>query len=176
MRSINIEMVFWATVNQDGATRLNSWVVAQGFTQTFGIDHDKTCAPVTWLASLWTICTIAACNDWLIHQMDVYNAYMNADLEEGIYIRHKTTSGIHQKRQSICPQAEKSYVWTKIIRSSMVQVSVFCNEQAQFYKIKIQCSSILQTWRKRFCNYSCGHEWSDNQWLMTIFFAKSKQI
>ena len=26
-------------------------------------------------------------NDWPIHQMDIYNAYMNADLEEPIYMQ-----------------------------------------------------------------------------------------
>ena len=37
---------------QDGATRPKSQVVAQGFTQTFGIDYDETYAPVSQLASL----------------------------------------------------------------------------------------------------------------------------
>ena len=72
--------------NQDRTARAKSRVVAQGFTQTFGIDYDKTYAPVSQLASLWTICSIAAWNDWLIHQMDIYNAYVNADLEEPIYM------------------------------------------------------------------------------------------
>ena len=61
--------------------------MAQGFTQTFGVNYDETYAPVSRLASLQTICAIAARNDWLIHQMDVYNAYVNADLEEPIYMR-----------------------------------------------------------------------------------------
>ena len=33
--------------NQDGATRLKSRVVAQGFMQTFRINYDETYAPVT---------------------------------------------------------------------------------------------------------------------------------
>ena len=36
--------------------------------------------------------TVAVQNNWLIHQMDVYNAYVNVDLEEPIYA---TTSGIY---------------------------------------------------------------------------------
>ena len=61
-------------------------MVAQGFTQTFGVDYNETYAPVSQLASLQPICTIAAQNDWLSHQMDIYNAYVNADLEEPIYM------------------------------------------------------------------------------------------
>ena len=45
--------------NQDGTTRLMSQVVAQGFTQTFGINYNETYAPVTQLASLQNICAIA---------------------------------------------------------------------------------------------------------------------
>ena len=44
-------------------------------------------APVSRLASMWTICAIAVWNDWPIHQMDAYNAYVNADLEELIYLQ-----------------------------------------------------------------------------------------
>ena len=40
--------------NQDGATRLKSQVVAQSFTQTFGIDYEETDVPITQLVSLWT--------------------------------------------------------------------------------------------------------------------------
>ena len=60
--------------NQEGTARAKSQVVAQGFTQTFGVNYNKTYTPVSQLASLQTICAIAAQNDWLIHQMDIYNA------------------------------------------------------------------------------------------------------
>ena len=86
--------------------RAKSRVVAQGFTQTFGVDYDETYVPVSRLASLWTICMIAALNDWLIHQMDVYNAYVHADLEEPIYI-YATASRIYSTKQPTCTQAEK---------------------------------------------------------------------
>src|SRR3979490_596102 len=64
-----------------------SHLVAQGFTQTFGADYDETYAPVIRMTSLWIICTIAARNNWPIHQMDVDIAYLNADLEDPIYMR-----------------------------------------------------------------------------------------
>ena len=70
--------------DEDRIVRDKSRVVAQGFTQTFGVNYDETYAPVIRLGSLWTICAIATWNNWLIHQMDVYNAYVNADPEEPI--------------------------------------------------------------------------------------------
>ena len=64
-----------------------SHLVAQGFTQTFGVNYDETYTPVIRMTSLWTICTIAACNNWPIHQMDVNVAYLNATLENLIYMQ-----------------------------------------------------------------------------------------
>ena len=64
--------------NEDRTARAKSRVVAQGFTQTFGVDYGETYVPVCRLASLRTICAIAVWNNWLIHQMDIYNAYVNA--------------------------------------------------------------------------------------------------
>ena len=72
--------------NEDRIARAKSRVVAQGFTQTYGVNYDETYAPVCRLASLQTICAIAARNDWPIHQMDIYNAYVNADSEEPLYM------------------------------------------------------------------------------------------
>jgi hypothetical protein len=39
------------------------------------------------MASLRTICTIAARNDWPIHQMDVNVVYLNAELENPVYMQ-----------------------------------------------------------------------------------------
>ena len=86
----NIVISCWTFVckhNQDGATRPKSQVIAQGFTQTFGINYDKTYVPVTQLALLWIVCANAAQNNWPIHQMDVNNTYVNANLEEPIYMK-----------------------------------------------------------------------------------------
>jgi hypothetical protein len=64
-----------------------SRMVAQGFTQSFGVDYNETYSPVARLSSLRVICAIAARNDWPIHQMDVDYAYLNATLPEPIYMK-----------------------------------------------------------------------------------------
>ena len=127
--------------NQDRTARAKSRVIAQGFTQTFGVNYDETYAPVSRLASLRTICAIAARNDWPIHQMDIYNAYVNADFEEPIYMR-QPLGYIQQSDQHVL-KLKKNYVQSQTIWMSMVQVSICCYEQDRFYKGKIWCCSIL---------------------------------
>ena len=94
--------------NQDRTARAKSRVVAQGFTQTFGVYYNETYAPVCHLASLRTICAIAARNDWPIHQMDVYNAYVNADLEEPIYMQ-QPPGYIQQSNQHVLKLKKAMY-------------------------------------------------------------------
>jgi transposase InsO family protein len=62
-------------------------LVAQGFSQTFGVDYEETFSPITRLASLRFIAAMAARNNWAIEQMDVNNAYLNAELTETVYIQ-----------------------------------------------------------------------------------------
>jgi Reverse transcriptase (RNA-dependent DNA polymerase)/GAG-pre-integrase domain/Integrase core domain len=61
-------------------------IVAQGFTQIEGIDYNETFTPVTKLTSIRTILTIAAKLNLEVQQMDVKSAYLNAKLEEEIYM------------------------------------------------------------------------------------------
>jgi Reverse transcriptase (RNA-dependent DNA polymerase) len=78
---------FWKRDQQGEIHHVRSRLVAQGFTQAFEVDYNETYSPVTRLTSLWVICTIAARNDWPIHQMDVDSAYLNAELPDAIYMK-----------------------------------------------------------------------------------------
>ena len=61
-------------------------IVAQGFTQVEGIDFNQTFAPVTKFSSLHTIFALAAKHNLEVHQMDVKATYLNANLQEEIYM------------------------------------------------------------------------------------------
>ena len=56
-------------------------LVAQGFTQLYGIDFQETFAPVARLSSIRTAIALAASEDWELHQMDVKSAYLNSPID-----------------------------------------------------------------------------------------------
>jgi len=60
--------------------------IARGFTQSWGIDYDETFAPIVHKDNLRTLLTLALNHGLEIHQMDVDTAFLNAELEEEIYI------------------------------------------------------------------------------------------
>jgi hypothetical protein len=61
-------------------------LVAKGFTQIFGINYDATYAPVVKLETLRLLLSFAASNGSVIHQANVKNVYLNAELKEELYM------------------------------------------------------------------------------------------
>jgi len=61
-------------------------LVAQGFTQLYGIDFQETFAPVAHLSSIRMVIALAASEDWEPHQMDVKSAYLNSPIDAAIYM------------------------------------------------------------------------------------------
>ena len=62
--------------------RYKARLVAQGFSQTPGVDFFDTYAPVAKMASVRTTLAKAAQCDDEIHQIDIKNAFLNAEFEE----------------------------------------------------------------------------------------------
>ena len=52
----------------------------------YGIDYDKTFAPVEKMDSIRLTLGIASAQGWEVHQMDVKNAFLHGDLSEEIYM------------------------------------------------------------------------------------------
>lgn len=84
--------------NKDGdISRFKGRLVAKGFTQVFGQDFTFTFAPVARWESIRSLLCIATLNDFELRHIDVKNAYLNAPLEEEIYM--------------IAPEGCKSQYW-----------------------------------------------------------------
>jgi hypothetical protein len=60
--------------------------VAKGYNQTYGVDYDKTFAPVAKMNKIRALIFIAANNRWKLFQMDVKNAFLHGDLQEEVYM------------------------------------------------------------------------------------------
>ena len=66
--------------------RYKARLVAQGFTQVEGIDYSKTYSPVARFTSIRIVLALAAMCGYVVHQMDVDTAFLNAELKEEVYI------------------------------------------------------------------------------------------
>jgi hypothetical protein len=87
--------------------RYKARLVAKGFTQTYGVDYNKSFAPVVKFTSIHCIITLAASEDMEIHQMDVKIAFLNGELEEDIYME-QPQGFVHQGDEHIVCKLHKS--------------------------------------------------------------------
>ncbi|MBW0482496.1 hypothetical protein O181_022211 [Austropuccinia psidii MF-1] len=79
---------------------------AQGFSQTQGKDYSKTFAPTGRLNSLRTLISYAAVNNLKFEQLDIKSAFLNAPLEEDIYLT--IPQGLDRDKKHTCLKLKKA--------------------------------------------------------------------
>ena len=87
-RSLIDGLIVWKT-KRDGSGEIlkhKARAVARGFMQVPGQDYNKTYASTARYTTICALMSLAACEDWEIHQFDVNGAYLKGDLEEDIYM------------------------------------------------------------------------------------------
>ena len=89
-KGVNVISTRWVFKNKHDANgrvyKKKARLVARGFTQQYGIDYKETFAPTLKQDTIRIITSIAAKNNYNIHQLDIKAAYLNAKLNEDIYM------------------------------------------------------------------------------------------
>jgi hypothetical protein len=71
---------------QGNIARYKARLVAKGFTQVYGIDYKETYAPVGKIKSLLMLLSLANQLNYELNHLDVETAFLNANVEEDIYM------------------------------------------------------------------------------------------
>ncbi|GKE38642.1 ribonuclease H-like domain-containing protein [Tanacetum coccineum] len=66
--------------------RYKTRLVANGSSPQLGVDFDETFSPVVKLTTIRTVLSLAMPRQWLIHQLDIKNAFLNGNLSETVYM------------------------------------------------------------------------------------------
>ena len=100
---IGSKWVFKVKRNADGTVqKFKARLVAQGYTQSPGIDYDEVFAPVVRYTSIRTLLAVANICNWEIHQMDAKTAFLQGNLNEEIYMRQPNGFVDPEKPDYVC--------------------------------------------------------------------------
>lgn len=121
---VGCKWVFVLKRNEKGEiVRFKARLVAQGFSQTFGIDFDETYSPVANMASIRMFMALCCQLGYMIEQCDADTAFLYGILKEVIYMR--VPEGVpHQPgeacllQRSLYGLRQASAVWYKTIRNA----------------------------------------------------------
>src|SRR4051812_8931341 len=113
--------IFKKKTNADGnVTVYKAQLVVKGFRQIQGIDYDETFSPIAKLKSVRIMLAIAAYYDYEICQMDVKTAFLNGDIDEGLYmmqpkgfVNPKDANKVWKLQQSIYGLKQASRSWNQ---------------------------------------------------------------
>ena len=109
-RAIGCKCVFRVKYDSNGQVeRFKGRLVAQGYSQKYGIDYDETLSPVARFSSICTLLAFAVEMGMQIHQMDVVTAFLNGDLKEEIYMQQPSGYIQPDKNGLVCKLKKSLY-------------------------------------------------------------------
>ena len=109
-KAIGCKWVFRVKYDGNGEVdRFKGRLVAQGFSQKYGIDYEETFSPVARFSSIRTLLAYAVQHRMLVHQMDVITAFLNGDLKEEIYMQQPPGYIQPGKEELVCKLKKSLY-------------------------------------------------------------------
>lgn len=128
-KTIGSKWVFKIKTDQNNIpTRYKARLVAQGFTQQYGVDYDEVFAPVARPATFRTLLAIAGKEKLIVHQFDVKTTFLNGVLNEEIYLRppqgSQNTEQALKLHKSLYGLKQTARQWNQVLHECLIKLNV----------------------------------------------------
>lgn len=109
-KTVGCKWVYKKKTGADGSVeRFKARLVAQGYTQQYGMDYDETFCPVARLESLRVLIALSVQHGLKLHQVDVTTAFLNGTLEEEVLMKQPEGFEIKGKENLVCKLKKSIY-------------------------------------------------------------------
>jgi hypothetical protein len=112
--------------------RRKARLVAQGFSQKFGVNYDEVFAPVAKTTTLRLLLSIAGKRNYAVRQYDVKTAFLNGNLEEEVFMRQPpgitNDRRVLRLRKSIYGLKQAAKVWNETLNDILLKNHFIRNE------------------------------------------------
>ncbi len=117
-KPIGCKWIYKTKCDEHGnVVRYKARLVAQGFSQKFGVDYDEVFAPVVRQITFRTVLAVASCRKMIVKHVDIKTAYFYGELQETIYMRQPP--GYEKEEVEVVCCLNKKFVWFKARSASL---------------------------------------------------------
>lgn len=166
-KALPCKWVYRVKTNSDGSIdRYKARLVVKGFNQRKGIDYTQTFSPVTRMATIRSLLSVATEDNLKLIQFDVSTAFLYGDLEEDIYMAQP--KGFEEESGAVCKLKKSLYglkqaprCWNKRFGDFLAKEGfrASCADPCLFVRIRNERKTILAIYvDDGLIASSCEHE------------------
>src|SRR5581483_7147617 len=150
-KTVGNKWIFKKKTDMDGNVHtFKARLVAKGYTQTQGIDYDKTFSPVAKIKSIRILLAITAFHDYEVWQMDVKIAFLNGKLDEDVYmaqpegfVHAKYPDKVCKLKRSIYGLKQASRSWNLCFHEKVKEFGFSRSEDESCVYVKASGSNVV---------------------------------
>lgn len=105
-------------------TRRKARLVAQGFSQKYGVDYDEVFAPVVRSATIRLMLSVAGSRRFSVRHFDIKTAFLNGELSEEIYLKQppgfEKGDKVLKLKKSLYGLKQAAKVWNDTLHGSLM--------------------------------------------------------